>query len=296
MKNQIPFGDPMRAINFRTQRSEQPEDLWQPLYDRQNCATTVPSSISFFSISRGQSTTLITGATAGTKTKTYRDTNMENANVVPTKLFKFVGISLAIIHSDRDGAANAQDREYVRDGGYLHFTIVDKSILYLPIVCIPDLTPQIAAATTANATTINALAGGGGVGLPMYKLPIPISLFPYENFNVTLNFDTTITLAATVDVQIVLQGLNHTALVKSSLINGENLSTIKYKATLSKQTKPVVQLQRLSEKSSFTGTSDSPYSYESMRVDKKLSTALFDKVNKVTERYETPNLKSISRI
>ena len=29
-----PFRDPMKSQEYRTQRSELPEDLWQPLYDR----------------------------------------------------------------------------------------------------------------------------------------------------------------------------------------------------------------------------------------------------------------------
>ena len=89
--------DPLKAQPFRTQRSELPEDLWQPLYDRANIATTVPSSVAFFSTARGQSATLITGASAASKTKTYRDTNLDQPGVVPTKMFKFVGISWAIV-------------------------------------------------------------------------------------------------------------------------------------------------------------------------------------------------------
>jgi len=264
-------GDPLKAQAFRTQRAELPEDLYQPLYDRVNIATTVADA-SFFSVPRGQSATLITMATGASKTKTYRDTNMDTAGVVPTKMFKFIGISWACVHSDRDGAANAQDREYVRDGGYLQFKIVDKPILYLPLVALPELTPMVALTSTAQ----NALAGGGGSGVSMYRLPVPITLNPFENFEVTFKFDGTITIANTVDVYLMLQGLNHVALEKPSLINGENLSTFMYKATLSKQVENTVQLQRLSEKGSAKSRiSDSPYLCESMRVDKKLSTALF---------------------
>lgn len=82
-----PVRDPLAAQGFRTQRAEFPEDLWQPLYDRANYAAAGQSSLSFFSVPRGQSATLITLATAAAKIKTYRDTNMENSNVVPTKMF-----------------------------------------------------------------------------------------------------------------------------------------------------------------------------------------------------------------
>ena len=85
--------DPLKSQGFRTQRAELPEDLWQPLYDRVNYSSGSTTSMSFFSASKGSSASLMTGvAAAATKTKDYRDTNMENSNVVPTKMFKFVGI------------------------------------------------------------------------------------------------------------------------------------------------------------------------------------------------------------
>lgn len=198
--------DPLNAQSFRTQRAEMPEDLWQPLYDRANIAASVPSNIGFFSTPRGQSATLITGTTAGTKVKSYRDTNMESSNVVPTKLFKFVGISIAFIHSVRQAVGNGADRDLIRDGGYVQFRIVDKDLLYIPILAVPELNPVAAVATSANNSTMFATAGGGGHGVPMYKLPIQITLNPYENFTFGLNFDGTITLANTLDIYVLLQG------------------------------------------------------------------------------------------
>lgn len=200
--------DPLKAQQYKTQRAELPEDLWQPLYDRVSTnGTTVPSQMAFFAVPRGQSANLITGTAApASKSKSYRDTNMENANVVPTKLFKFIGISLGFVHQVRSAAGNASDRSLILDGGYLQFRIVDKDILFLPLISIPVINPFAAIATTANATTINGDNPGGGQGVFMYRLPIPITLNPYENFSVTLNFDGTITLADDVDVYVFLQG------------------------------------------------------------------------------------------
>lgn len=166
--------DPMRAQNYRTQRSELPEDLWQPLYDRSNYAVGGTSLVPFYAVPRGQSSTLLnTFATPATwtaagKGKTFRDTNMDNSNVVPTKLFKAVGVSWGILHSVVNAAANSIDREVLRGGGYLQFRIVDKDILYLPLIMIPELNPWSSVTTTANATTINSTAGGGGQNVPMY--------------------------------------------------------------------------------------------------------------------------------
>ncbi len=194
--------DPLKSQGYRTQRAELPEDLWQPLYDRVNYAAAGQSQLSFFSVPRGQSATLITDQTGGSKTKTFRDTNMENANVVPTKMFKFIGISWAIVHSDTDGTANAEDRELIRNNSYLQFRIVDKDLLFLPMVAVPETNPVVALTSTAQI----AHAGGGGYGVPMYKLPVPITLNPYENFTVSINFDGTVDLSNTVDVYLILQG------------------------------------------------------------------------------------------
>lgn len=202
--------DPMRAQQYRTQRAELPEDLWQPLYDRANYPATGTSLVSFFSVPRGQSATLLntfngtTTWTAASKGKTFRDTNMENANVVPTKMFKAVGVSWGILHSIVNSANNAVDREVLRGGGYLQFRIVDKDILFLPLILIPELNPFSAISTTATSTTINGTAGGGGQNVPMYKFPIPITLNPYENFTVTLNFDNSPPINATADIDITL--------------------------------------------------------------------------------------------
>ena len=197
--------DPLKAQGFRTQRAELPEDLWQPLYDRVNYISGTTTSMTFFSASRGSSASLITGvAAAANKSKDFRDTNMENSNVVPTKMFKFVGISLALINQAPGTATDAQDRDRWRNNGYFRFRIVDKDILYLPLIALPELNPLGVAATTANATTI---LGCGGAGSPMYKLPIPITLNPFENFTVEINHPTAVTLGGnSMDIMVILQG------------------------------------------------------------------------------------------
>jgi len=202
------FGaDPLDAQRFRTQRAEEPEDLWQPLYDRVNIATTVPSQVSFFSVPKGQSATLITGSAAGTVIKSYRDTNIETAGVVPSKLYKLGGISIAFVHASRQATTNAADRTLIQDGGYLQFRIVDKDILFIPLICIPVLNPISAVTTTATATTIMSMDGGGGLGVPMYKFPIPITINPFDSFSLTANFTTSpnaITLSNTLDMYVIL--------------------------------------------------------------------------------------------
>ena len=201
------MGDPMKSQDYRTQRSELPEDLWQPLYDRANYAVGGSNQVAFFGVPKGQNATLLSTFTAATgtwiaasKSKTYRDTNIENSNVVPTKLFKTVGISWGIYHSVIGAALNSVDREALRGGGFLQFRIVDKDIIFLPLGLIPELNPIV----TTTQTAVNAYAGGGGQNVPMYKFPIPITLNPYENFTTLMVFDNSPAVNATVDIQVVL--------------------------------------------------------------------------------------------
>jgi hypothetical protein len=107
--------DPMQAMQYRTQRAEMPEDFGQPLYDRVNYPAAGTGTLSFFSTPRGQSATLNTAEAApAAKNKSFRDTNMENANVVPTKLYKFIGISVAFFHQTCGTVTNGQDRDRLR--------------------------------------------------------------------------------------------------------------------------------------------------------------------------------------
>ena len=197
--------DPLNAQGFRTQRAELPEDLWQPLYDRANYAAAGQSTLQFFSVPRGQSATLISPTgTAAAKSKTYRDTNMDNSSVVPTKLYKFVGISIGYVHNTLTLATNSDDRTKIRDNSVLHFKIVDKDILYLPMIAIPEVNPIVSVATTLNATSITACAPGGGLASAMYRFPLAITLNPFENFAVSIDFDGTQTVTATLDVYCIL--------------------------------------------------------------------------------------------
>jgi hypothetical protein len=178
------------------------------------------TQLAFYSTPQGQTAILITGiAAAALKVKDFRDTNMQNANVVPTKMFKFMGISLGFVNqipgtvgSGAQGvvgvASDAADRDRLRQNAWLDFTIVDKRIIDLPLMCIPEVNPFVVAATTVTNATILGTAGGGGQNVPMYKLPIPITLNPYENFSVTINLSAAVALsgANSMDVYVILQG------------------------------------------------------------------------------------------
>jgi len=197
--------DPMRAQQYRTQRAEMPEDLWQPLYDRVNYPAAGTSALGFFSSSRGQTATLLSTVTAGVwtaaaKVKTFRDTNIENSNVVPTKMFKVVGCSVGMLSANQNLTNVTRDREIIRGGSYLQFRIVDKDIIFLPLITIPEMNPVV----SSTANSVNGTAGGGGQNVPMYKFPIPITINPYENFTVQLNVDNSPPIDQTMDIYLML--------------------------------------------------------------------------------------------
>lgn len=163
------------------------------------------SALGFFSSSRGQTATLLSTVTAGVwtaaaKVKTFRDTNIENSNVVPTKMFKVVGCSIGMLSANQNSTNVTRDREIIRGGSYLQFRIVDKDIIFLPLVTIPEMNPVV----SSTANSVNGTAGGGGQNVPMYKFPIPITINPYENFTVQLNVDNSPPIDQTMDIYLML--------------------------------------------------------------------------------------------
>jgi len=140
------------------------------VYDRVNYPAAGTSALGFFSSSRGQSVTLLSTVAAGVwtaaaKVKSFRDTNIENSNVVPTKMFKVVGCSVGFLHANQSDTNVARDREIIRGGSYLQFRIVDKDIIFLPLITIPEMNPV----TSTTASNANATAGGGGQNVPMWN-------------------------------------------------------------------------------------------------------------------------------
>jgi hypothetical protein len=200
--------DPMRAKQFSVVNSAKPEDLHQPLYDRVNISTAVPSQLSFFSTPVGQSATIIRAAATGSNPKTKRDTNLEVAGVVPTKLFQFIGLSVAYIPIQ--SSPTSANTVYIGDdifklkyGGWIDFRIIDKVILQIPLHFIPETTPMNGISTTNNNVTGFSSGILSASPFPMYKLGIPITLEPFQQFVFQVNFDGSITLQQSYDMQVL---------------------------------------------------------------------------------------------
>lgn len=200
--------DPGEFAKFRTQMREQPEDVWQPLYDRVNYAAAGASQLSFFTVPIGQSATLIRAGSAASVTKTRRDTNLEQAGHIPSKAFKIHGFSLNYIPLQQAVAGTATD-DIVDDiqrlayGGYMEFKILDKTYLYLPLDQIPG-----SAYRGSTTGTNNVSAGGFGTGSPrdIYVLGIPLTLDPFQSFSITMYWDGTVALTQTFDLRLNVLG------------------------------------------------------------------------------------------
>ena len=208
----VPLGMPMgrRCVfdpRFRTQRPEMPVDLWQPIYDRMNIATTVPSSIRFFSIPLGGSTTLIRGTASGTFNKTYRDTNWQTAGQDLNAAYEIHGIGKIYIPLQQAPTAAAtasivDDVLKLDYGGFLEFKTNNVQHAVMPLNLIPSPTSlSVSMSTTATNTTL--VSGGGVTSIrEWYMLQVPVVIEPGQTIEATLNWDTaaTLTLAQTFDV------------------------------------------------------------------------------------------------
>lgn len=202
--------DPINAQRYATQRPYSPEDLAQPLYDRVNYPVGGVNQLRCFSQPLGTVVTLNqAGVVNAAKNKSYRDTNMDNAGVVPTKRYTFTGLSINYIPVQQvstvaNTATIGDDIMRLMNGGYVEFRIVDKPLLYVPLNLIPSSNPINSIATTVNASTTFGTGALAALPFPMFKFAIPITLNPYENFSFILNFDGIVTVVQSMDIQVVL--------------------------------------------------------------------------------------------
>jgi len=206
--------DPANMAAFRTQMRENPEDLWQPQYDRVNYPAAGTNEIAFFSIPLGGSATLIRAGVAAAVVKSYRDTNLEQQGVIPTKAFQIHGFSMSLYPLQTAVAvAGTQsivdDMQRLTNGGFLEFFLIDKPYIRLPLSKLPGT--GIMRGTAAGAFTAGnvAVAGGGhGTGDPraIYWLGVPLTIDPYQSFRARMQFDGVLALVQTFDIQLFLEG------------------------------------------------------------------------------------------
>ncbi len=201
--------DPMNAQTYTVTNPQRPEDLAQPLYDRVQYPVAGTNQLSFFSTQLGQTANLIQAQVTLSKVKTLRDTNLGTSGVVPTKLFQFIGISVVYIPKQQALTQAltgniGDDIMRLKNGGWMNFTIIDKPILQMPLVLLPEANPIIAVSQTVNSSVFLGTGQTGASPFPMYKFGIPITLNPFESFTIQMNWDGSPAINQEIDILLVL--------------------------------------------------------------------------------------------
>lgn len=210
----MPMGrpqDPLAMAQLRTQMRENPEDIYQPQYDRVNYPAAGQFELSFFTQAIGASVTLIQGGVTVTKQKSHRDTNLTQPGVIPTKAMQIHGFSVDYIPVQQ-AVAGANTPSIVDDvqrlmyGGYFTLTLIDKPYLIVPNFLVPAL-GQVrgSVATTATAVTVLSAPGGGTGGVrDIFWIGVPLTVDPYQSFAVKMNFDGSPVVTQTYDINVTL--------------------------------------------------------------------------------------------
>ncbi len=199
--------------HYNVNRPGQEEVIRQSLYDFQawGASGAGVTQYSFFQVPVGQSS------------KTKADTNMTNAGMLPNpqkflvqslEVFFFPGGEIArILSAATDIDTWSDDIEAFYHGvAYLELTIGTKPYLTeAPMVRFPPKTRikgNFAVAETAAATNGHYFDMSSAEGRPYFLTP-PLLIPPTQNFQVTINFPTALTLPSATDARlgIVMDGL-----------------------------------------------------------------------------------------
>ena len=173
----------------------QVEGIRQSLYDFQTYASAGQTSLTFFQVPIGQ------------RSKTQADTNMEIAGSLPApksflvtdiEIFVFPGSAVDTFNAaDAANPQQADDVYAVMKSGWLDFFIGSKS--YLTEAPIGKFPPRqglkvFSALSTNSATVGEAKTSYASFGGTPYIMDPPILLVPTQNFNISLNWPTAVSL------------------------------------------------------------------------------------------------------
>lgn len=212
------------------------ESIWQPLFDWNLLPAAGAQNLPFFQSPIGQGITTTLGATAGT-TKTPSDTNMTLGGQLPSGFsFLCVGIDVMFFPGSVStantytpatftffAAANAatvpahlNDVNTFYQSGRLELTVLQKT--YLTVSPLLHFVPRAAFQIDGSVATTSATAGETGfatarpTGYP-WELNPYISLFPSQNFDVTIRWPAVVAMPSTFNarVGVYLQGFAYRA-------------------------------------------------------------------------------------
>lgn len=200
---------------YAVNRQDQYEITKQSLYDTQTYSSSGQTILTFFQNPIGQNG------------KTKADTNLESAGQLPApKYFLVESIEILFFPGENPvetyatpGAAGDGPSSFSNDvytfaqNGYLDFFIGSKSYLTeAPLGRFPaktKLDADYAVATDAGATAFSLTADYATMCGRPYFIDPQITLMPNQNFNITLNWPTAVSLPSTNDatVKVIMDGL-----------------------------------------------------------------------------------------
>jgi hypothetical protein len=198
---------PLTALSYyNPNRPDSTEAIWQPFYDFQTYGTAGATSFIFFQVPNGQSS------------KTYADTNMNLAGQFPAPTAFLVtaimvpffpGASASITGTAGAAISNANDVVGVANAGWLELKIGSKTYLYdAPVGKFPPnftvagpASVGVAQSTGVLQTSISYLRAQG-----RYYEVTPFLIPMNQNFSVTLNFPTAVTVTTTGRIGVILDG------------------------------------------------------------------------------------------
>ena len=193
---------------FSVNRPGQVEVVRSSLYDFQTYAQAGQTQLQFFQVPKGQSS------------KTFADTNMTVAGVLPApQSFLIETVEIYFFpagdpSSYGTGAAveNINDVYDVAKSGWLELFIGSKPYLdEAPLLKFPPAVGLTGFAALSDASTSSAAQRSAvsyaSFGGPVYKMQPNILLTPSQNFIVTLNWPTAVAISAAARIGVNLGGV-----------------------------------------------------------------------------------------
>lgn len=195
---------------YAVNRRGQWEVIRNSLYHFQSYALAGQSSLTFFQDPNGSGG------------RTFADTNMEAAGVLPSpQRFLILGMevyfSSAEFPSEAPKAPDVDNQvndvfEVVTGSAWLELTIGSKPYLReAPLLRMPPSAfmtgfAGLSDSTTAGASGFSRTSYASAAGEP-YRIDPPLMLEATQNFKVTLNFPTSIGISAATRIGVVMPGL-----------------------------------------------------------------------------------------
>jgi len=178
----------------------------QPLYDTVSYLAAGQATLNFFAIPLGQGALLRTalgGAPAAGTIKTYRDTNMRIAGIIPgEEKWQFNGFNLvfrrSVLAATPEVITDLADEKLILNNGWFLIRIGQKDTLTVPADLVPVFNPMV------NTTWAGMGLRTNGMAVPMYSFGTPIYVAGGQTIQVTMNFPGNVVITTPLDILLTL--------------------------------------------------------------------------------------------